>query len=248
MPREKDLKRLVRTRMQKTGESYTTARSNLTTKTPRKSRNAEPAVPSMDSVAPVKEAPASTEIRPDYAKIAGMSDEALKAKTGCDWGRWVHALDRHFAHEMSHREIADLVNQKYGIDGWWSQCVTVGYERIKGLRERGQRRGGAYEATKSKTVNVPVHQLYDAWAQKRTRKRWLADVDPKVRAGTKPRSLRLGMEDGTIVALWFTTKGDSKSSVSVQHLNLPDRATADRSKREWGSRLDALAALLNKQQ
>ena len=243
MPREKDLKRLVRTRMQKTGESYTTARSQVTARTPRKSRASSTAAPSMDAAQPIAEAPA-TDIRPDYAKIAGMSDDALKAKTGCDWERWVYSLDQHYAHEMSHREIADLVNQKFGIDGWWSQCVTVGYERIKGLRERGQRRGGAYEASKSKTFNVPVDQLYDAWAQKRTRKRWLADANPKVRAGTRPRTLRLGMEDGTIVALWFTAKGDTKSSVSVQHLKLPDRATADRSKREWGVRLDALAALL----
>jgi hypothetical protein len=34
MPRDKDLKRLVRTRMQKTGESYTTARARIVSKTP----------------------------------------------------------------------------------------------------------------------------------------------------------------------------------------------------------------------
>jgi hypothetical protein len=266
MPRDKDLKRLVRTRMQKTGESYTTARSRIVGKTPRKQSNTavaqaplapeaavdgeavvtpEAAAPDMEATPPLSEASSSADV-PDYAKIAGMSDDALKAKTGCDWERWVYALDRHRAHELSHREIADIVNQKYGIDGWWSQCVTVGYERIKGLRERGQRRGGGYEASKSKTVAVPVEQLYDAWAHKRVRKRWLTDADPKVRAGTRPRTLRLGMEDGSTVALWFTSKGNAKSSVAVQHLNLPDRAASDRSKKEWGARLDALAALLRK--
>jgi hypothetical protein len=52
----------------------------------------------------------------------------------------VHALDYLGAKEMSHREIAALVSKKYKIDGWWSQTVTVGYERINGLRARGQRR------------------------------------------------------------------------------------------------------------
>jgi hypothetical protein len=38
MPRQKDLKRLVRARMKKTGEAYTTARSQIL-----KSRNQNPA-------------------------------------------------------------------------------------------------------------------------------------------------------------------------------------------------------------
>jgi hypothetical protein len=175
-----------------------------------------------------------------------MSDEALEKKTGCSWEKWVHALDRHRAHEMSHREIARLVHEKYAVDGWWAQCVAVGYERIRGLRERGQRRDGGFEASKSKTVPVPVDVLYDACALARTRRRWLPDVDVKVRTATRPRSLRFGLGDGTIAALWLVSKGDSKSSVTIQHLNLPDRAAADRSKRYWGERLDALATLLGR--
>jgi hypothetical protein len=250
MTRDKDLKRLVRARMQKTGESYTAARSRIVGKAPRNSsapsaavaapEPATPRTPEHGKVAATSVAPAA----PDYAKIAGMSDEAVKAKTGCDWARWVHALDRRKAHEMSHREIAAVVNEKYGIDGWWSQMVTVGYERIKGLRERGQRRDGGFEASKSKSYNVPVEQLYDAWALARHRRRWLTDAEPKVRSTSRPKSLRLALEDGTTVALWFMSKGERKSSVSVQHLGLPDRAAADRSKQLWGERLEALAERL----
>jgi hypothetical protein len=184
--------------------------------------------------------------RPDYAEIGGMSDEALQSRTGCNWETWVYVLDRHKAHEMSHREIARLVHEKYEIDGWWAQCVTVGYERIRGLRERGQRRGGSYEASKSKTFPVPVDVLYDACAKARTRRRWITDADPEVRTATRPRSIRLGLEDGTIAALWFVPKGEAKSSVTVQHLNLPDRTAAERSRTTWGARLDALSRLLRK--
>jgi hypothetical protein len=52
--------------------------------------------------------------------------------------------------------------------------VTVGYERIRGLRDRGQRRGGEYEATKSRTFNIPVERLFDAFANARIRRRWYA--------------------------------------------------------------------------
>ena len=61
MPTNKDFKRLVRRRMHKTRESYTSARAQLLEMGSSKTRR---------TTAPV-----------DYAKLAGMSDTALKAKT-----------------------------------------------------------------------------------------------------------------------------------------------------------------------
>src|SRR5438105_4161797 len=125
MPRQKDLKRIVRLRMKKTGESYTTARLYL------------------------------VKTKPDYAAIAGMSDAAVKKQTGSDWAQWVAALNAVRATEKTHREITTHIHS-LGINSWWSQLVTVGYERIRGLRDRGQQRGGSYRASKSRTFGVPV--------------------------------------------------------------------------------------------
>ena len=221
MPANKDLKRLVRARMKKTGEAYTAARWHITTK-PK---------------------PASKSL--DYAALAGMSDEKVKEKTGCTWDRWVHALDRKGAEKMSHRDISALVHEKYKIDGWWSQTVTVGYERIKGLRARGQRRDGTYEAGKSRTFNVPVTKLFEAWADAGVRRRWLDGAAVKVRTATAPKSMRLGWTDGSIIAVGFAAKGKSKSSVALSHEKLPDRETANRLKEYWSERLDALREVLS---
>ena len=218
MPHNKDLKRLVRARMKKTGEAYTAALSH--TKTPKT-------------------------LAASYAALAGTSDATLKAKTGCSWERWVRALDYHGAQQMSHRDIAALVNEKYKIDGWWSQTVTVGYERIKGLRARGQRRDGTYEASKSRTFNVPVTSLFDAWANANVRRRWLNGASVKVRTATAPKSMRLDWTDRSIIAVGFAAKGKSKSMVAVQHTKLPDRATADRLKEYWSGRLDTLGEVLS---
>src|SRR5262245_50459176 len=117
MPREKDLKRLVRARMKKTGEAYTAARAQILRK------SAKPTTPT-----------------PEYAKLAGMADAVVREKTGRDWTEWVRTLDAHDAEQMKHGDIATLVNGTYKVADWWSQTVTVGYERIKGLRARGQRR------------------------------------------------------------------------------------------------------------
>ncbi len=232
MPRNKDLKRLVRARMGKTGESYTTARATIVSQSAVKTRVRGAAA----SAAP----PSAS---PDYAALAGISNATIKARTGCPWERWVAALDYHGAERMSHREIAALVRSKYKIGDWWSQTVTVGYERIKGLRARGQRRDGSYETTKSRTYNVPVGQLFDAWSNARLRRRWLHGTFAKVRTLSTNKSMRLDGRDRTIVAVGFVAKGPSKSAVAVQHQKLPDRATATQLKQYWSERLDALGEL-----
>lgn len=215
MPKEKDLKRLVRARMQKTGEAYTAARLQI--------------------VEGKNEAP------PDYAKVAGMSDASVQKQTGRTWGEWVRVLDAAKAMDKPHREIAAYVSS-LGTPDWWSQMVTVGYERIRGLRDRGQRRGGTYEATRSRTFNVPVETLFQAFADARTRRRWLP-VKITVRTATSPKSMRITWDDGTLVAIGFLTKGTNKSSVAIAHQKLPDKATVAAVKKAWGGYFDALAEL-----
>jgi hypothetical protein len=225
MPTDKDFKRLVRGRMQKTGESYTTARTHL--------RKHKP-------TAAVFLAPAP----PDYAKLAGRSDAILKEKTGCTWERWVKALDRAKAYTWPHREIAKYVMEKYKTPGWWAQTVTVGYERIKGLRAVGQRRDGSFEANKSKTFPVPLARLYNAFSNARLRARWLPDVDLTLRTATRDKSIRITWPDKTSVVVGFERKGPAKSLVALQHGKLPDRASALRMKEYWAERLGALEDVL----
>jgi hypothetical protein len=169
-----------------------------------------------------------------------MSDDVIKEKTGCTWELWVKALDYSRAYELSHREIAKLVKEKWDTPSWWTQMVTVGYERIKGLRERGQQRSGTYTMTRSRTFDVDVATLYDAWADGRRRKRWLGETGVRIRTATEPKSMRLQMPDGAIVAIGFTAKGKDKSAVALEQARLPDRESADRLKQLWSERLDAL--------
>jgi hypothetical protein len=135
MTTHKDFKRLVRARMRKTGESYTAARAQLL------SKKAQATVRS--SAGPAVRVSARPPVRPsDYAKLGGKTDAILKARTGCTWERWVKALDHVKADTWTHREIASYIVKTYKIPGWWAQSVTVGYERIKGLRAVGQRPAG----------------------------------------------------------------------------------------------------------
>ena len=223
MPASKDLKRIVRARMKKTGESYTTARTRVLSK-------ARP-----------KEPPARIV---DPAALAGMSDDKVAAKTGRTWKQWVRVLDSDGAADMPHRDIAALLHRKHDVPDWWAQTVTVGYERIKGLRDRGQRRGGGYEAGKTRTFGVPVKALYDAWANEAARRTWLGRDDVRVRTATSPKGMRLQWPDGTVVIVAFSPKGRSKSMAVVTHTKLADRSSLEHAKRYWAARLDALGSAL----
>ena len=225
MTKQKDLKRIVRSRMQKTGEAYAAARSNILRKSP----------------------PAATKTTPppaDYQALAGLSDATIEAKTGCNWAKWVEHLDYANAGKMTHAQIAAHVHEKFGVPGWWAQTVTVGYERIKGLREIGQRLSGTYEASKSRTFPVAAETLFAYFDDARRRKRWIPDVALKVRKSSPPKSMRIAWPDSTSVEMWFTPKGDAKCSVSVQHTKLDSKARAEELKQYWQERLDALAAIM----
>jgi hypothetical protein len=219
MPSDKDFKRLVRARMTKTGEAYTAARAQLLRKRqPRRT--------------------------PEYAAVAGIADATIMARTGRGWKDWVSTLDSVGAHAWPHRDIARYVHDTFSVPGWWTQAVTVGYERIKGLRAIGQRRDGGYEVNKSKVFAVPVSRLYRAFHDARARRRWLGAVKLTIRSAAADKSLRVTWPDGTAVDLYFAAKAAAKSQLAVQHRKLADKASADRLKAWWTERLTVLEATL----
>jgi hypothetical protein len=223
MPKQKDLKRLVRSRMKKTGESYTAARSQLIRKKIAAKRG--PALPA------------------DPAAVAGMSDDAVRAKTGKTWAGWVKALDAVDAAAMTHTQIAAHLRDNVALPPWWAQMVAVGYERLRGLRERGQGRDGVYECNKSRTYAVPVQALYEAFTKPRRRARWLPGIALTVRKATPHKSARITWPDGTSVDVGFLDKG-KKSTVALQHQKIRSKDEAARLRRWWTERLDALAEVL----
>lgn len=223
MPKNKDLKKLVRERMEKTGESYTTARVQILAK---RSHAGERLSES------------------ELAELAGLSTEAVQRATGHDWTWWLDTLDAAGFRTGEHREITRYVEATFDISAWWTQSAVIGYERIVGLREIGQRREGSYDANKSKTFPVSVATLYRAFSDSARREAWLPDTEWKVRTATEDRSIRLDWGDGSRVGLWFTAKGEDKSTVQVQHGKLASKDDASRAKDAWTERLEALAGWL----
>jgi hypothetical protein len=217
MTRQKSFKRLVRSRMEKTGESYTAARSALL----------------------AAEEPKATD-----GPVLTMSDEAIRGRTGRGWEEWFDVLDEWNAAEQPHKEIARWLREERGVDGWDAQSVTVSYERARGLRAVGERPEG-FSITASKTVAVAVDRLYDAFVDESERERWLPGGELHERTATKPKSARFDWGDGTTrVIVGFTPREEAKSTVALEHERLADADEAERMKAFWRERVAALKELL----
>jgi uncharacterized protein YndB with AHSA1/START domain len=214
MTAQKSFKRLVRTRMEKTGESYTAARAVLLR---------------------AEESPAE---RPWLA----TSDDAIRERTGRGWEEWFDALDEWGAPERTHRDIARWVAEQLQIDplAWNAQAITMTYERARGMRVAGERAEG-FAVTASKTVAVPVERLYDAVVDAAERARWLPDAALRERTATRPRSARFDWgEDDSRLFVSFDAKGEAKSTVTVAHERLAGADEAERMKAYWRERVSAL--------
>ena len=124
MTTQQSFKRRIRSRMQKTGESYTAARAQLLP-------DPEP------------------EYEPRFS-----DEVVRRNTGGRGYRDLFAALDEWGAAERPHAEIARRLSDEYGIPGWWCQNITVEYERARGQRPVGGDRDGTLNVSASKTVAV----------------------------------------------------------------------------------------------
>ena len=151
-----------------------------------------------------------------------------------DWG----------ARDRTHTEIARYLAEDLGVDGWWAQTVTVGYERARGMRAPNQRPDG-FCVYASKTVPVDMDRLRDAFVDARQRSRWLEKGTVRLRPNRSESAARFDFgPDGSRVSAWFTDKGSGKSSVQIQHERLADEGTVAEMRAFWKERLTRMAAPL----
>lgn len=94
-----------------------------------------------------------------WAAAPEHSDDAIRKSTGAGWDEWVARIDAGPGRTATHTEIAAWVNANSDIGGWWSQGVTVGYERITGMRLPGQMPDGTFTISRTRTFAVAPDKL-----------------------------------------------------------------------------------------
>ena len=225
MTKQKSFKDRVRSHMEKTGESYTSARRQLVAKAETEARKRR----TPQTVAGIR---------------ARTGEDVVRSSTGRTYDEWFKVLDKLGAKDRKHGEIARWLREEHDLDGWWAQSITGAYEQERGIRAPGQMADGTYTANASKTVDVPVAPLFQAFRNERMRERWLGDVGLKVRTVRPGKSLTAAWEDATRITVAFIPKGEQKSQVAVAHEKSPDAQRTDELKAFWRERLNHLKKVL----
>lgn len=174
------------------------------------------------------------------AKVSGV-----RRATGRERVEWLALLDKWGAKSREYREIAEWLMDKHGVSKWWAQKLIVEYEQERGVREPGVRRDGTFEVSASRTVDVPIGKVFDAFVDTRRRKVWLRDATMSLSDSKPTRSARFQWQDGSSrVRVTFERKAPSKSTVVVAHDRIIGAKDAQSAKARWRQRLDDLKSYL----
>ncbi len=172
-----------------------------------------------------------------------FSDAAYRKATGKTWPQWRRVLRTMGAAELPHAEIAARLSSGHGVSGWWSQSITVAFEREIGRREVGEIAGG-YAVSVSKTLAGSKDKALAAWQKLVGRRREFDRVAlagaPSVRRTAKWRYWRVPLADGSRVFVGIGSKPGGKAILGLGHEKLPDARAVRRWKVFWRSLLQEL--------
>jgi hypothetical protein len=256
------LKKSIRARSRKTGESYTTARRHVLAARTRRSS----AVPDLLTRAtrpdpPAKVVPATANKPKQKTALGAVSDSATREKTGHGLDHWFAVLDRFGASLKGHTASARHLSEDHAVPDWYCQGITVSYERTRGLRSTNQACDGGFQVSVSRVVPASVAEVRDAVCSPERRAAWLANADPEL-----VRTLRAGLLTEKAKTFVVREKGDArvrfrwgkstvevridprpngKASIVAANMDLPHAEAVEPRRAAWSGALDSLRTYLS---
>jgi hypothetical protein len=145
---------------------------------------------------------------------------------------------------MDHKDIAEMIFDKYGISGWWSQMITVQYEQEIKRRKKHETALG-FQISKSTTLESPITTIFHSVYSPIKRVIWLKDPGIVITKTTKNKSIRGKWVDGkTNIEFQFSLRDNNKTQLVIQHNKLSSSKDAERMKTYWGKQLNNLKKYL----
>jgi len=244
MTQAKKLKKAIRRRALKTGESYTAARRQVLDAR-RRGAAAPAAPPPRSSAAPPARARRTT------------SDAPVRKATGHGFDHWFAVLDAFGAAAKGHTASARHLSQDHGVPGWHCQMITVEYERARGLRAANQNAKGDFQVSVTQTLPVPFDALTRALEDPRRRRHWLKEVDAELAGAVQAAFAARGLtarpqQQAQIrfpwarsrVMLYLAAKPSGKTSIVAANEKLSGPEDVEHRRQIWKAAFAALKSLL----
>lgn len=218
MTAHESFKRRVRARMAKTGERYAAARAVL-----------------------LAQAASRTSAR-TWVSDPEHSEEIILRNTARTWDEWCDVIEAWPGHTAGHTAIAKYLMANHGVNGWWAQGITVGWERITGRRLPYQMADGTFTAGRSRTVPHPPDALRELLLDDASRADLFGGLATQLRSKPSAKAIRIQIGPG-IALFTLTAASDHRTKLAVTHEKLPTADAADEWRFFWEEWLDALIEL-----
>ena len=171
----------------------------------------------------------------------------MRRGTGRGHGEWFALLDAWGATEHTHTEIARWLDETQGVPGWWTQNITVNYERARGMRSPGQMADG-FSISVTRTIAVDQDRLFAAFTSAATQEALAAGHH--VALAPDPRRVDVPLSTGPIRRPGSSSRSSRRARASrssaVAHEKLPDAEAAERLKTAWRGWFGDLKTLLER--
>ncbi|GAA4192319.1 hypothetical protein GCM10022219_12500 [Microbacterium oryzae] len=172
-----------------------------------------------------------------------VDDAAVTTATGRGWPEWVERIDAGPGPDAGHTAIARWLVDDENVDPWWAQAVTVGYERIRGLRLPGQMPDGTFSVSRSRTILVQAETFRAALLDDDLRRDLLPGLETRLVSKPETKRLRFrvmydGKSAGDVV--FAAEVAGETTKLTVTHEKLPTIDEAEWWKAHWASWLDGV--------
>lgn len=169
--------------------------------------------------------------------VQSISAEAIENATGKPFDYWVELLNGRSAADLSHKEIARLLQDDAGVSAWWAQMLTVAYEQHIGRRVPGQDCNGVFTLSVTKTLSGSMDDALAWWLDLVDGRNEFSDVavtrGPDISETDKWRYWRIGLGDGSRVNVNIYQKDADKASLGIQHDKLESQEQIEHWRAFW---------------
>lgn len=187
--------------------------------------------------------------------VSSMSDQILPQDhphaarlengTGTSLAEWTDRLDAAGGRDLDHTAIARMLVERWEVEEWWAQGITVAYEQLIGRRVVGQSCDGDFSASASRTVPGTSTQVRDRWDAFMTeaRRDGLGLEEPSLSDTATWRYWRAAVADGSRVSVNITAKDEGRSTLGIEHKGLETADARTAWKGAWKGVLGEFTAL-----
>ena len=190
-----------------------------------------------------------------------FGDEVLLEKTGRSRAEWFAILDRFDCRTKGHTRAASLLMKRHRVSPWWSQAITVDYERARGIRSLGEREDG-FALTVQRALAVPSTRAWEAlvdaaevtaWRTTKQQQRFRLGGRWRNADGSRGafersvagRYLRFTWNDprrapGSLIEIELVVRGEDRSTVKLTHRRIRSAEEREDLRAHWSWALDSL--------